>query len=405
MTRTVSLSLVAGLVACGSPVSTSPGADASSGGDSTSLGGDTPTGSSTAPNTTGFSDGSSGSSGVVESGSSSSTTGAPEPQCDVQVVESFVVSPERFGALTLANDNGDAVVLGAWGWVLAGSADMPTVERVVDPASPLLAGRFGPGGGLALAEVSDQSVTVHPIDDPPSSVTSTIANGGTWVVGDIDADGRDDLVVTAGGRIVAWRSDAAGGFEELAASEDGRSAQLYGHMPATPFAPPAVLVADEATGKGIVGFEVEDDVLAKAYTVALSFVWWARGVQPSRNASREVLYAARGGLLIDPKDSEVGFVVAQDGEWLRRRHRFAAGSATEPRALDLDQDGTLDAVFATVDEDRLVGACTDGAFDLVPCLDVALEGTPESIAVDGNAQVFVATEDAGLWVYRLGRCE
>lgn len=352
--------------------------------------------------TTGLSE---GSSGVAEGGSSSSTTGSAEPQCQVEVVESFAVSPERFGALTLANDERSAVVLGAWGWGLFGSADDPTVTRIVDTPSPLLAGRFGPDGGLAFAEVADETVTVRPVDDPLSSVGSTIAHGGTWVVGDMDADGLDDLVVTSGGRIVVWRADGQGAFEALAASEDGQLAQLYGHAPASAWAPPAVLVSDDATGAGIVGFEVEDDALAKAYTVAVPLVWWAGGVQPSREASREILYAAQGGVLIEPKDRQVGFVVGQDGEWLRRRYRFAAASATEPRALDLDLDGTLDAVFATAGADRLVGACTDGDFDLMPCLDVALEGRPESIAVDGNGEVFVATEDAGLWVYRLGRCE
>ena len=55
--------------------------------------------------------------------------------------------------------------------------------------------------------------------------------------------------------------------------------------------------------------------------------------------------------------------------------------------------------------ERLVAALPDGDFDLVPCLDVALQGAPESIAVDEDGQVFVATEAAGLWVYRLGACE
>lgn len=403
MTRTVWLALVGVLAGCNTPVSTSPGGDASTGSLGTSTGELSPSSSSDASTT---------SSGPAETStdtggtdSSSSSTGTTTSQCEVEVVESFSVSGERFGELSVPGGDRSPLVLGALGWVLSGSIGTPAVERLIETEAPLLVGRFGPDGGTAFAQVDGQTVAVRSLDDPATAVESTVPNSGTWVVGDMDADGLDDLVVTSGGRIVVWRADGGGAFEELAASEDGQLAQLYGHAPATAWAPPAVLVSDDATGAGIVGFEVEDDALAKAYTVAVPLVWWAGGVQPSQKASREILYAAQGGVLIEPKDSQVGFVVGQDGEWLRRRYRFAAGSATEPRALDLDRDGTLDAVFATADADRLVGACTDGDFDLVPCLDVALEGRPESIAVDGNGDVFVATEDAGLWVYRRGPCE
>ena len=316
------------------------------------------------------------------------------------------MSPERFGSLTLAAGHPDVVVLGGWGWTLAGSADAPVVERPVEPAEVMLAGRFGPGGGWAFAEVIGPMVTVRPVDDADVSFDSAVPNSGQWVVGDIDDDGRDDLIVYASGRFVLWRADGAGGFEAFAASQKEPAAQLYGHAPATQWAPPAVLVAEVSTGTSMVGLEVEEDVLVKSYTTgAAALVWWASGVESSAEASREILYVSYGGPLINPKQNGVGFLVGQDGAWESRTFRFAADASTQPRATDMDGDGTLDALVGAIGGDRLLGACTEGENELVPCLDVALEGDPESIAVDSDGQVWVATEDAGLWVYRLGPCQ
>lgn len=403
MTRSVSLSVVCVLVGCGSPVSTSPGADASSGAVVSSTGVDTSSGGVATPSS---SSGAGDETTAVTTGvdTSSDSTGSDDSQCQVEVEESVAVSPERFGGLTLAAGRAGVIVLGARGWVLTGSVDAPSAERLIETDAPLLAGRFGPGGALAFAQLDDQLVTVQTIDDAPTSTESMVPNEGLWVVGDIDADGLDDLVVTSDGRIVVWRADGAGGFEALVSSAKGESAALFGHAPATPWAPPAVLVADGSSGEGIVGFEAGEDLLEKAYTIDVALAWWAGGVPPLREASREVLYATEDGVLRNPENLEVGLVVGQDGEWLRRRHRFAAMAATQPRAFDLDHDGTLDALVGTIDDNRLIGACTVGDFDLVPCLDVALQGAPESIAVDEDGQVFVATEAAGLWVYRLGAC-
>ena len=383
------------LVACGDDTVASASGDGSTG---TSGSGPEGSGGGSTLGTTAASGGSSGS--AVTSGAdggSESTTGATE-HCQLEVVESVQLSAERFGTLTLAEGDAALVLLGSWGWTLAGSVESPVVERFVEPAAPMLAGRFGPGGGWAYAELDAGTVRVLPLGDPGTSIETSIGPAQASVVGDLDEDGVDDLIVVDADTHHLWQADGLGGFSLAAASDTAYPGAISGFAPATAWAPAAVLVGQPDSG--VLGLELVGDALEKVYAVEIGFVWSMGGVTPPAGAGRSLLVAREGGVLIDPLVGEVGFLDGQAGVWTRRAVELGESLSAPPRALDLDADGVLDVVAAT---STLRGACsTDDA--LVPCLEAPQSGTPESLAVHEDGLVFVATEDAGLWVHRLGAC-
>ncbi len=341
--------------------------------------------------------GADGSSDGTTSGSGTSTGAVPH--CQVEVVQSLQVSTERFGTLTLVSGHPDLILLGSRGWTLA-EGEMPVVERFRETSEDLMAGRFGPGGGWAYAERGAGLVTVLPLDDADAAFETIIETMPSSIVGDLDADGLDDLVIReSDGVFRLWRADGDGGFVMSAVSEPSELGSL-GFAPATDWAPAAVLVAQDDSG--VAGFELVDDVIEKTYTVEAGFVWSVQGVQPLSEAGRSILVAREGGILLDPIEGYVGFLEGQEGGWTRRGVDLGFPLFTAPGALDLDDDAVLDAVAATLGP-TLRGGCSEGD-TLVPCLEAPLSGTPESLSVTEDGRVFVATEDDGLWVYQLGAC-
>ncbi len=308
--------------------------------------------------------------------------------------------------LTLAQGHPDVVLIGGRGWTLAGSVEAPLVEQPRGSLGDVQAGRFGPGGAWAYAQRGPGVIQVMPLDDPDATFETPVESPGSLLVGDMDEDGLDDLVFTGIDLLQLWRADGAGGFVLLAEPEDTNPGDFFGFSPATDWAPAAVLVARSDTG--IVGLELEGDVLEKAYAIDVGLVWAVRGVQPSSErseAGRSILVAREGGTLLDPLTGYVGFIDGQDGAWSRRGIELGFFLYTAPQAFDLDADGVLDAVVPISQSGgTLRGVCSLGE-EMVPCLEVPLTGEPEAIAVDPDGQVFVATEADGLWVHRLGACQ
>ncbi|MBV1860825.1 MAG: hypothetical protein KUG77_20590 [Nannocystaceae bacterium] len=149
------------------------------------------------------------------------------------------------------------------------------------------------------------------------------------------------------------------------------------------------------------GLELSDDVLIKAYTAEVSLVYAAQGV-PASEAGRSLLIARAGNVL--PIEGYVGFLDGQAGRWSLRGVDLGVPLNTPPVAFDLDADGLLDAlVTASGSPATLRGACSQGD-TLTSCLDVSVMGTPESVIIDEDGIVFVATQADGLWAYRLGEC-
>ncbi|MCR9160162.1 MAG: hypothetical protein ACE37F_37440 [Nannocystaceae bacterium] len=371
----------------------------SSGGTSSS-GGVDPQGSSSSATSGTTLASSTGSVDDSTSAGASTTTGAPA-HCRVEVLESVQLSTERFGTLTLAGGDSQLLLLGARGWVLSGSLDAPLADRFVETTEPLLVGRCGPGGSWAYVEVGAGQVAVLPLDDPGTRYETEL-DAASRILGDIDDDGLDDFIVIDGGAYEAWRADGSGGFEFLAASAETFPNAFTGFAPATAFAPPAILAAQDDSG--VAGLQRMGDVLEKTYTVEASLVWSAQGVPPSVGAGRSILVARYGGVLIDPLVGYVGFLDGQEGGWTLRGLELQAVVTIPPRAFDLDADGVLDAVAATSGSSpTLRGACSEGA-TLLGCLEAPLAGTPEALAVDDEGVVYVATQDEGLWAYRLSGC-
>ncbi len=395
---------VVGLVGCGSAVANG-GAQGSTGSNASSTTEEGTPSSETSGGTadSGISAASSGSTSGLGSGAET-TTGA-STHCQVEVLESTQLSPERFGALTVPHGHPDLLVLGGSGWTLAGTVDAPVVERFLEPLGEMLAGRFGPDGGWAYAHLTDDVVDVLPLDDPDTAWPTTFGDDTPVLVGDMDQDGLDDLITARDGIVGVWRADGTGSFELLAESAESYPDAFRGFAPATDWAPPAVLIAQAPNESGILGLEVADDVLEKVYTVDVVGSWSMQGVQPTGQARRAILVASYGGTLIDTTPGRIGFIEGQDGTWTGRDIEFADFVEAEPRAVDLDADGVLDAVFATPGTGaRLVGACSQGD-ELAPCLELPLTGEAESLAVDEDGHVFVATREDGLWFHRLGTCQ
>lgn len=395
---------VVGLVGCGSAVPS--GGPQASAGASTSSATDDRVSSSDPTDEPGGSNGSAETIGSATGQTSAADTTAAEPiHCQVEVLESVQLSPERFGALTLPDGHPDVVVLGSTGWTLAGTIEAPVVERFLEPQEEMLAGQFGPGGAWAYAHLNRDGVDILPLDDPDTAWPTTLDNHTPVLVGNMDQDDLDDLITSRDGVVGLWRADGAGGFELLAESPESYPDAIRGYAAATDWPPPAILIAQAPKESGILGLELTDDVLEKAYAVDVFNSVSMQGVTPAGRAGRAILVATYGGILIDPTRGRVGFVEGQDGTWTGRDIEFPESVETEPRALDLDGDGVLDAVFATAGDDpRLVGACSQGD-ELLPCLEVPLPGEAESLAVDADGRVFVATLRNGLWHHQLGPCQ
>lgn len=385
-----------GLLGCGGPIASTAEQDGSTGGSRSTT---------TAVETT--SSGVPGTSGGASSGAQDTDSGGESStgelvQCEVEVLAATQLSDARFGVLTLTDGDSNVMVAGSRGWTLADSVEAPVAQQVVESEEPLMVGRFGPGGAWAFGEPGPALIRVLPLNDPDAVVETSTGSIPSSLVGDLDDDGLDDLVVVTSGRYDLWRADGDGGFVWQAQSEDSYPRAFRGFAPATAWTPAALLIVDDA--QGLVGLELSGDVLEKAYAVELILAWSVQGVQPLSNVGRSILVAQYGGALVDPLEGYVGFIDGQDGGWTGRGVDFGQFLLAPPGALDLDADGTLDAVAATTGMDgSLRGGCSRGDV-LVPCLDHAVAGTPESIAVREDGAVFVATEDQGLWVYRLGEC-
>ena len=391
MRRAVSLAFV-GSLGCGPAVATGGASGASTGADASGTrgGGSTDGGDVTtaAPET--------------DDAGSGTTTGGPTMHCQVEVLESTQLSVERFGTLTVPRGHPQLLLLGGTGWTLSGTFGAPFAARFLEPLGEMLAGRFGPGGGWAYAHVSADVVNVLPLDDPDTASEIIIENNAPMLVGDVDEDGLDDLIAFDDGYARVWRADGAGGFDLLAESEERYPNAFHGFAAATDAAPAAVLITNGSSFAGTLGLERSGGVLQEAYAIDTGLVWSIQGVSPSGRGTRALLTASSGGILLDPLIGHVGFLGERDGVWTGRGYDLGTELAAEPKATDLDADGVLDAV-AVGRNSKLLGACSAGE-ELEPCLEVPLAGVPESVAVDDDGQVYVATEDGGLWLFRLGAC-
>ena len=398
MKRTLALVMFSGLLACGDDTVASATVGDATGGPGPGSSGSSV--SESTSDTTAADGGSEDSSAVTGDSGGSDTTAGVTPRCRVEVVASMQLSPERFGTLTRTEGDPEHRLVGAWGWTLAGSVETPVVERFWEPAEPMSAGRMGPDGEWAYLEHEPGLVRVLPLGDPGAVYeTPTARSPGPSVVGDVNDDGVDDLVFVDAGTYTLWQADGLGGFAMVAASQESYPDAFSGFASPTDVAAAAVLVGQ--SDSGVLGLELADDVLVKAYAVELGFVWSMQGVPPPAGAGRSILVAREGGVLIDPLEGWVGFLDGQAGTWTRRGLELGRALSAPPAALDLDADGVLDAVAAT--GDTLQGACAQDEM-IVPCLDAPLTGATESIAVQDGV-VFVATADEGLWAYVLGACE
>jgi hypothetical protein len=320
------------------------------------------------------------------------------------------LTTESLGKLTVFDIDGDGVtdVVGGRGIIARQVGSGFEIDVVLD-APNTNNGRPGQFGGTSAPDLVYATGTGAEILayldstwlDGMLPVSTVATEGWAFSVGDVDADGFDDLaVLVAGGTEVwLWHGRASGTFEK------GIEMQVPAlpSLTLVPFSPPTVdlLIGDSSNIRLHEGSGAGD--FTESGSIERMGIYLMERAQEGGAGSTVLAWEFDNGFDVF---LGVGVTVQEGDEWILAEHGIDAGSVRgAPIAADLDADALLDVAFAlSAAVESIEFACRTSATTFTSCGGVEVSHEPEAIALlrgEPQDRVVYSTTDAGAWIAEL----